>query len=64
MDVSAGQRYLGYIDGSLPTPPKTTTTGIGADAVTTINPEYTSWWHADQRVMTVLLGSMTEDVLA
>jgi hypothetical protein len=47
MDVSAGQRYLGYIDGSLPTPPKTTTTGIGADAVTTINPEYTSWWHAD-----------------
>jgi hypothetical protein len=45
-------------------PPKTTTTHIGADAVTTINPEYTSWWHVDQRVMTVLLGSMIEDVLA
>jgi hypothetical protein len=60
----ASQGYLGYIDGSLPAPPKTITTGTSADAVTTTNPEYTTWWHTNQRVMSVLLGSMTEDVLA
>jgi hypothetical protein len=60
----AGQSYLGYIDGSLPAPPKTITTGTDADAVTTTNLEYTTWWHTDQRVMSALLGSMTEDVLA
>jgi hypothetical protein len=60
----AGQGYLGYINGSLPAPPKTITTGTGADAVTTTDPEYTTWWHTNQRVMSVLLGSMTEDVLA
>jgi hypothetical protein len=59
----AGQGYLGYIDGSLPVPPKTITTGTGADAITTTNPEYTNWWHTDQRIMSVLLRSMTEDVL-
>jgi hypothetical protein len=60
----AGQGYLGYINGSLPAPPKTITTGTGADAITTTNPEYTNWWCTDQRVMSALLGSMTEDVLA
>jgi hypothetical protein len=60
----AGQGYIGYIDGSLPAPSKTSTTSTSTDAVTTINPEYTSWWHADQCIMSMLLGSMTEDVLA
>jgi hypothetical protein len=60
----AGQGYLGYINGSLPTPLKTIPTGTGADAITTTNPDYTTWWHTDQHVMSALFGSMTEDVLA
>jgi uncharacterized membrane protein YgcG len=60
----AGQGYLGYLDGSLPAPPQTITTGTGKDAVTVPNPRYHDWWLIDQRVMGVLLGSMTEDVLA
>jgi hypothetical protein len=60
----ADQGYLGYIDGSLSAPPKTITIGIGADAITTTTPKYTTRWHIDQHVMSVLLGSMTEDVLA
>ena len=58
-----GSGRFGYIDGSLPAPPKTITTGTGADAKIDANPEYIAWQRIDQRILSVMLGSMTEDIL-
>jgi hypothetical protein len=60
----AGQGWYGFLDGSCACPSATVTTGTGDAAVTTANPEYARWWYADQRVLSILLGSMTEDILA
>jgi hypothetical protein len=59
----AGQGWLGFLDGSCAAPPTTITTGAGADAVTQPNPAYAHWWYTDQRILAILLGSMTEDIL-
>ena len=59
-----GSGRLGYIDVTLPAPPKTIITGTGAEAKTDVNPDYIAWHRVDQRVLSVLLGSMTEDILA
>ena len=59
----SGQGYFGFLDGSCAAPPKTITTGTGDDAVTTTNPDYTTWWQTDHRVLGTLLGNMTEEVL-
>jgi hypothetical protein len=34
-----------------------------ADAVTPPNPAYAYWWYTDQCILSILLGSMTEDIL-
>jgi hypothetical protein len=59
----AGQGWLGFLDGSCAAPPKTITTGAGADATVADNPAYALWWYTDQRVLSILLGNMTEDIL-
>ena len=59
----AGQGWLGFLDGSCPAPPMTTTTEEGKAAVTEANPQYAIWWYVDQRVLSILLGSMTEEIL-
>jgi hypothetical protein len=61
----AGQGWLGFLDGSCAAPPTTVTTPAseGQPAATVPNPAYAVWWHVDQRVLGILLGSMTEEVL-
>jgi hypothetical protein len=59
----AGQGWLGFLDGSYAAPPTTVTTGEGAAAVTQANPQYATWCYVDQRVLSILLGSMTEEIL-
>jgi hypothetical protein len=36
------QGWMGYLDGSIPIPSKTITTGIGDATITTPNPDYTT----------------------
>lgn len=60
----AGQGWYGFLDGSCACPPATITTGSGDAATTAANPEYARWWYADQRVLSILVGSMSEDILA
>ena len=59
----AGQGWLGFLDGTCAAPPMTTTTGEGTAAVTEVNPAYAIWWYTDQRVLSILLGSMAEEIL-
>ena len=46
---------LGFIDGSNPCPPKTSTT----DNVATLNPAYTFWIRQDQLILNALIGSLS-----
>jgi hypothetical protein len=59
----ADHGWLGFLDGSCAALPKTITTGAGADTTVADNPAYALWWYTDQRVMSILLGNMTEDIL-
>jgi histone deacetylase 1/2 len=59
----AGQGWYGFLDGSATMPPATVTEGSGADAVTKPNPDYANWFYTDQRVLSILVGSMTEEIL-
>ena len=59
----AGQGWFGFLDGSCVAPPKTITTGEGTAAVTQPNPQYAMWWYTDQRVLSILLGNMTVEIL-
>ena len=59
----AGQGWYGFLDGSCVAPPTTITTGEGAAAVTQPNPQYAMWWYTDQRVLSILLGNMTVEIL-
>ena len=59
----AGQGWYGFLDGSAVMPPATVTEGNGADAVTKPNPDYANWFYTDQRVLSILVGSMTEEIL-
>ena len=60
----AGQGLHGFLDGSCSAPPATITTGTGAEAKTVQNPDFAMWWYTDQRVLSILLGSMHIDILA
>ena len=59
----AGQGWFGFLDGSCATPSSTITTGEGTAAVTTANPAYAMWWYTDQRILGILLGSMSPEIL-
>ena len=59
----AGQGWYGFLDGSYGAPPATITEGDGAKAVTKPNPEYALWFYTDQRVLSILVGSKTEEIL-
>jgi hypothetical protein len=58
------QGWMGCLDGSIPIPSKTITTRTGDAVITTPNPDYTTWMLTDLCVLSFLLGSMTEEVLA
>jgi hypothetical protein len=59
---------LGYIDGSLVVPAETisNTTGDGEARRTEeiVNPDYATWYVRDQTVLSGILATVTEDVLA
>ena len=57
-----GASLHGYLDGSTAAPEKTITEGTGDDAVIKINPEYHRWWTQDQKVLGLLLASMSDDI--
>jgi uncharacterized membrane protein YgcG len=59
----AGQGLYGFLDGSCKAPPAQITTGTGADAKTEPNPEFALWWYTDQRVLSILVGAMTDDMV-
>jgi hypothetical protein len=56
-------KLLGFLDGTIPPPPKqiASSTEAGADLVS--NPEYDQWFHQDQQVLSGLLSSMSEEIL-
>jgi hypothetical protein len=58
----SGASFHGYLDGTTAAPSKTLTEGEGADARVVDNPEYHRWWTQDQKVLGLLLSSMTEDI--
>jgi hypothetical protein len=59
---------LGYIDGNIiaPNTDITTTTDEGANrqTVTTVNPEFATWYVRDQTALSGFLATVTEEVLA
>jgi hypothetical protein len=59
----AGQGWYGFLDGSCKMPPPTITEGTGAEVVTSPNPDYANWFYTDHRVLGILVGSMTEEIL-
>ncbi|XP_019188288.1 PREDICTED: uncharacterized protein LOC109182592 [Ipomoea nil] len=66
-----GQELLCFVDGSLPCPPKTVTAappseGSSAGTTTTSivpNPEYRAWVKQDQSILSLLISSMSDEVL-
>jgi hypothetical protein len=61
------QGLNGYIDGSLPTPSQTifVTPSESTDGHSVvINPEYATWYHEDQLVLSVINSSLTKEILS
>ncbi|XP_071680102.1 uncharacterized protein [Lolium perenne] len=59
----SGASLHGHLDGTTAAPSKTLTEGGGADARVVDNPDYHRWWTQDQKVLGLLLSSMTEDIV-
>jgi hypothetical protein len=58
---------IGYIDGSALAPSQTISVTPSDDTsgrCVIVNPEYTSWYHQDQLVLSVINSSLSEDVLS
>src|SRR4051812_8047182 len=58
----SGASLHGYLDGSVAAPAKTVSQGTGDATTTVANPAYATWWTQDQKVLGMLLSSMTEDI--
>ncbi|XP_019164361.1 PREDICTED: uncharacterized protein LOC109160529 [Ipomoea nil] len=66
-----GQELLGFVDGSLPCPPETVTaapssegSSAGTTAATIVpNPDHRAWVKQDQSIMSLLISSMSDEVL-
>jgi hypothetical protein len=58
----AGAGLFGYLDGTEAAPPKKITEGTGDAAVEVPNPAYTRWWVTDQKILSLLLGSMEPNI--
>jgi hypothetical protein len=58
----SGNNLHGHLDADVAAPEKTLTEGTGDKAVTIDNPEYHRWWVQDQKVLSILLGSMDGDI--
>ncbi|KAJ0981009.1 hypothetical protein J5N97_009264 [Dioscorea zingiberensis] len=58
------QQLLGYVDGTINCPPKTITQATTEGATQVSNPEYQIWLQQDQFVLSLLLSSLSVDVLS
>jgi hypothetical protein len=54
------QKLLGYVDGSIPPPPRTIT---DSSSNLVPNPAFRQWRQQDQMILSVLLSSLTESIL-
>lgn len=54
---------MGFIDGSMPPPPRQVPSSTAAGAEPVPNPAYGAWYDQDQQLLSGLLSSMTEDIL-
>lgn len=60
-----GAQYMGILDGSTPTPPKTIEVVNAASKKEVVpNPEYAQWVAKDQQLLSYLLNSLTKEALA
>jgi hypothetical protein len=59
-----GQHLFGFLDGSRPAPLQTIT--VTAADVSTLqpNPDYHTWLVQDQMILSALISSLTENILA
>lgn len=49
-----------HVDGSSPSPPPT----ITSDGKTIVNPAYVSWYALDQKILSLIQASLSEDAMA
>jgi hypothetical protein len=56
-------KLIGYLDGTISTPAKTTASSMAANTEQVPNPAYEGWQDQDQQLLSGLLSSMTEDIL-
>jgi hypothetical protein len=61
-----GQKLFGYVDGSIACPKKfilaPTTSSSGATEI--LNPEYSAWYQQDKVILSSILSTLSEDILA
>jgi len=59
-----GQQLFGYIDGSIPCPPKHLPATTAAPSSSSINPSFQPWYHQDKLILSALVSSLSEPILA
>lgn len=63
-----GNSLFGYVTGEIPCPPKfisTPTTEASASTFALVpNPSYTVWFHQDKLILSAIISTLTEGVLA
>lgn len=63
MPFLRSQGLLGYLDGSLPCPPATLSTGTAVAPVMVPNPAYQPWVQQDQAILSLIVSSLTSEVM-
>jgi hypothetical protein len=56
-------KLMGYLDGTIPAPGKMIASSTAAGAEQVLNPVYERWYDQDQRLLSGLLSSMSEEIL-
>uniref|UniRef100_A0A2N9GP72 Reverse transcriptase Ty1/copia-type domain-containing protein n=1 Tax=Fagus sylvatica TaxID=28930 RepID=A0A2N9GP72_FAGSY len=59
-----GQHLYGFIDGTNPAPPSSVTASTSDTTAVLPNPEFSNWHTQDQMILSALISSLSETVLA
>ena len=59
-----GQHVYGYLDGSTPNPPQVITIEANGDTQALQNPEFQHWHLQDQMILSAIISSLSEKILA
>ena len=59
-----GQHLFGFLDGTQPAPPQLLPPTSDASSQSTLNPEYIIWHSQDQMILSALISSISETILA